>query len=131
MDSDKVLDRAFNLYIQGYSLRNLEKRFHIPKSTLSFKFRKKYGEGYSSLKNSQGVMSIIKEYLRSPNLGQSDKNSIQKWMYTNLSSIMESDIKNHQVPLLSDKQLDNLTREQCSSRGGKDWKTLFELTLAA
>lgn len=125
-----TLEKAFQLYIQGFSLRNLEKRFKIPKSTLSFRFKKRYGDNYSSLKNKEGVMSVINEYLRSPSLSRREKDIIKSWLYLNLSSVIDSDIRNHQTPLFSDSKLDKLTREQCSRRE-KDWKTLFEAMLTA
>lgn len=125
-----ITTEAFQLYIQGYSLRNLEKRFHIPRTTLAYRFKKLYGDNYSQLKNSQGLMAVVKEYLRSPALSQKDKNSIRKWLYSNHKTILESDVKNHQSPLLSDHQLQNLTLNQCGHKT-KDWKALFESTLTA
>jgi hypothetical protein len=125
-----TLNKAFQLYLQGYSLRNLSKRFNIPKSTLSYKFKKCFGEEYTQLRNNHGVLQVIKEYLHNPNLPSRDRNNIKKWFNDNLSTILESEITNINAPLYSDSYLNKLTRQECSHRS-KDWKQLFEVILSA
>lgn len=117
------LEQIYNLYIQGYSLRNLAKRFNIPKSTVDFRLKKRYGKDCASLRNPEGTLAIIKEYLRSPDLRQRDKIEINRWLNTNLTKLIEFDTQNRE-PLYSDAKLDKLTREQCY-HGSKDWKDLF------
>jgi len=125
-----TLHKAFQLYLQGYSLRNLSKRFNIPKSTLSYKFKKTFGTEYTQLRNNHGVLQVIKEYLHNPNLPSKDRNTIKKWFNNNLSTILESEITNINNPLYSNSYLDKLTRQECSHRS-KDWKQLFEVILSA
>lgn len=124
------LPQIFNLYLQGYSLRNLSKRFHIPKSTLSYQFRKKYGDNYTQARNSNGIIPVIKEYLHSPDIDPRYKNTIRRWLNDNLAQIMESEAANLANPIYSDRHLDKLTYAECGHKS-KDWKQVFEVLFSA
>ncbi|ALB39893.1 MULTISPECIES: helix-turn-helix domain-containing protein [unclassified Anabaena] len=125
-----TLNKAFQLYLQGYSLRNLSKRFNIPKSTLSYQFKKAFGLDYTNLRNSYGAIQVIKEYIHNPDISTKDKHDIKRWLSNNLSTILESETANIKTPLYSDRYLDRLTFKECSHRS-KDWKQLFEVILKA
>lgn len=123
-----AIERAFTLYIQGYSLRKLSCIFKIPTTTLAYKFRKRYGNDYTQLKNKNGLIPIIKEYLVNPNLSIEDKRKIKQWMNSNCTNILASDKDNSNIPLYTEKKIEQLTRQECFHKD-KDLKTLFEATL--
>jgi len=121
----EVTNKAFQFYQQGLTLRELEKIFNVPRSTLSFRFKKQFGNNYADLKNSHGLLPMIKEYLHNPNLPERHRNTIKRWFNDNLSIILESEVKHRDTKLYSDKQLDNFTRFECGHRS-KDWRDVFE-----
>jgi hypothetical protein len=125
-----VLDKAFQMYLQGYSLRNLTKRFNIPKSTLSVRFKKNYGVNYTQLRNSNGVLPIIKEYMFDVDLlSYKDRAKVKRWYNENIDKIMLSDLNNRSNTLLTDRQLNRLTLQECGHRT-KDWGDIISDTFS-
>lgn len=124
MSTDKTIQRAFELYKQGYSLRSLAKIFKISKTNLGKKFIRMYGQDYSQLKNKFGLSPIVKEYLANPSLTDTQKEQISDWFHANRKVIAASDSKYLGFPLMTDARLQQLTNMECSHRS-KDWKDLF------
>ncbi|MGV0103985.1 HTH psq-type domain-containing protein [Nostoc sp. DSM 114160] len=125
-----VIGRAYKLFLKGYSLRSLAKIFKIPKSTLSYKFRKTYGVDYAEQRNHWGLLPIIQEYVNDKSLADKDKREIRDWMNRNFDRIIESEKANLDKPLYTNRKLDQLTQLECSWRKG-DWRSLFENTLTS
>ncbi|MEH1957679.1 helix-turn-helix domain-containing protein [Nostoc sp.] len=124
MSTDKTIQRAFELYKQGYSLRSLAKIFKISKTNLGKKFRKLHGDNYSELKNKYGLTPVIKEYMNNPALPDRQKEQISDWFTANRKVIAESDSRYLNSPLFTDSRLQQLTYLECSHRT-KDWKDLI------
>lgn len=118
------IDQLFNLYLQGYSLRNIERRTGISKSTLSIKFKKAFGDNYTSIRNNQGVLPIIKQYINDSTISPKEKVKLVKWLNANLSNILKSDLAHKDQPLLTNKQEDSLTKKECGHKQ-HDWRDLF------
>ncbi|MEH2093984.1 helix-turn-helix domain-containing protein [Nostoc sp.] len=124
MSTDKTIQRAFELYKQGYSLRSLAKIFKISKTNLGKKFRKLHGDNYSELKNKYGLTPIIKEYLNNPALSDKQKEQISDWFHVNRKLIAASDSKYLNCHLLTNSREQQLTYLECSHKS-KDWKDLI------
>jgi hypothetical protein len=125
-----AISRAYKLFLKGYSLRSLAKIFKIPKSTLSYKFRKLYGSDYAEQRNHWGILPIVQEYLNDKSLADKDRRQIKDWMNQNFNQIIESEKANLNKPLYTNRKLQQLTELECSYRKG-DWKSLFENTLTS
>lgn len=121
-----TIEQLFDLYLCGYSLRNIERRTNISKSTLSMKFKKAFGDNYTSIRNNRGILPIIKHYLNNADLKPRDRDKIRHWLNNNLTNILKSDLAHRDTPLLTDKQEDKLTRAECGHKS-RDWKELFEI----
>ncbi|MCW5317917.1 helix-turn-helix domain-containing protein [Nostoc sp. KVJ3] len=124
MSTDKTIQRAFELYKQGYSLRSLAKIFKISKTNLGKKFTKAYGRGYAELKNKYGLTPVIKEYLNDGSLSTRQKEQISDWFSANRKVIAESDSKYLNSPILTNSREQQLTYLECSHKS-KDWKDLI------
>lgn len=125
-----VIDKAFQMYLQGYSLRNLTKRFGVPKSTLSVRFKKHFGVNYTQLRNDHGVLPILKEYMFDTDLlSDRDRAKVKRWYNENVDKIMLSDLNNRSNTLLTNKQLDRLTFAECGHRT-KDWGDIISDTFS-
>ncbi|WP_427162616.1 hypothetical protein ACQFX9_14335 [Aliinostoc sp. HNIBRCY26] len=111
-----VIDRAFLLYQQGYSLRKLSSIFKIPFTTLGYKFRNLYGKDYIKTKNKNGILPIIKEYLRNPDVSDRDKRVIREWMNLNLRNIIKNDLTHSNIPLFTDAKIEKLTKQEFIQR---------------
>jgi hypothetical protein len=119
----EIIDRAFRLYLQGWSLRKLEKHFGVDHSTFGKLFQHRFGRDYQNIKN---FVPIVQEYLKSSSLKPKDKEQIRDWLrssqlYDLLLSLNVPDKK-----LYTEGQINNLTSKQCSHRT-KDWRFLFEV----
>ncbi|MFS0515133.1 hypothetical protein ACEYW6_10470 [Nostoc sp. UIC 10607] len=125
-----VFSRAYKLFLKGYSLRALEKIFKIPKSTLSYKFRKIYGTDYAEQRNHWGVLAVINEYTNDKSLSPKDRQQIKDWMNQNFNQIIESERANLDRPLYTNRKIQQITELECSYKKG-DWKSLFENTLTS
>ncbi|MBN3927118.1 hypothetical protein [Nostoc sp. NMS4] len=125
-----TIGRAYKLFLKGYSLRALAKIFKIPKSTLSYKFRKVYGADYAEQRNHWGLLPIIQEYVNDKDLSARDRQQIKDWMNRNFDKIIESEKSNLDKPLYTNRKLQQLTELECSYKKG-DWKQLFENTLTS
>ncbi|WP_322734414.1 hypothetical protein [Nostoc sp. DedVER02] len=123
-----AIGRAYKLFLKGYSLRKIAKIFKIPKSTLSYKFRKLYGSDYAEQRNHWGILQVIQEYANDKSLSPRDRQQIRDWMNRNFNQIIESERANLDKPLYTNRKLQQLTELECSYRKG-DWKRLFEDTL--
>ncbi len=119
-----VIGRAYKLFLKGYSLRALAKIFKIPKSTLSYKFRKLYGSDYAEQRNHWGVLQIILEYTNDRDLSVRDRQQIRDWMNRNFNQIVESERANLDKPLYTNRKIQQLTYLECSHKS-KDWKDLI------
>lgn len=121
---DSTTERAFKLYLQGWSLRKLEKHFGIPNETLGYRFRAKYGRNYKQLKN---FLPVIREYLKRRDLSTRDKEQISDWLTSDSLFIrLVSTDNQYRNKLYSCQEIENLTRRQCS-HGEEDWRRLFEV----
>lgn len=123
-----AISRAYKLFLKGYSLRKIAKIFKIPKSTLSYKFRKLYGSDYAEQRNHWGILPVIQEYINDRDLSARDKQQIRDWMNINFNQIIESEKAHLDKPLYTNRKLQQLTELECSYRKG-DWRKLFEDTL--
>lgn len=125
-----AISRAYKLFLKGYSLRSIAKIFKIPKSTLSYKFRKLYGSDYAEQRNHWGILPIVQEYTNDKSLSAKDRQQIRDWMNRNFNQIIESEKAHLDKPIYTNRKLQQLTELECSYRRG-DWKQLFENTLAS
>ncbi len=119
-----AISRAYKLFLKGYSLRSLEKIFKIPKSTLSYKFRKSYGDNYAEQRNHWGVLQIIQEYASDKSLSAKDRQQVRDWLNKNFNEIIESEKANLDNPLYTNRKIQQLTYLECGHRT-KDWKDLI------
>jgi hypothetical protein len=125
-DTTSIIPKLFQLYIKGKSLRDLSKISGLSKSIISIKFKALYGDDYTNFKNNHGLLPIIKEYLSNPKITEAQKRKIKKWLDTNMSNIVESDLANIETPLFTDKHEKTLTYKECSHTE-HDWKFYFEV----
>ncbi len=116
--------QAFKLYLQGWSLRKLEKHFGIPNETIGYRFRAKYGRNYKQIKN---FLPVIREYLKRRDLSTRDKEQIYNWLTSDSLFIrLVSTQNNYRNKLYTDSEIGNLTRRQCGHKD-EDWRRLFEI----
>ncbi|AFY48991.1 hypothetical protein Nos7524_3191 [Nostoc sp. PCC 7524] len=122
----KVPDRAFILYTSGYSLRKLEKHFCISKDTIANHFKKTYGPNYKNIKNRNGILPIIQEYLKSNILNTRQKEVVRRWLDNPSTTqlISNSDRQHLDSKLYTKDYIDKLTKLECNHYE-KDWRELL------
>lgn len=125
MTLDPTAQRAYRLYLKGYSLRNIEKAIGIPRSTLSYKFRKIFGPNYAQKRNKNGTIQILQEYLKDPSISQKHKREIKEFIERKLTLISEMDSLYQNQPLYTNKKIQSLTNAECS-RGKHPYDFQFE-----
>ncbi|BAY23728.1 hypothetical protein NIES2100_35200 [Calothrix sp. NIES-2100] len=118
-----ITERAFKLYLQGWSLRKLEKHFGVPNETLGYRFRNKYGRDYRRLKN---FLPVVREYLKNRSLSAQDKGQIIEWLTSDSLFQRLTALPNTHKKLYTNSEIENLTRRQCNYKDG-DWRRLFEV----
>lgn len=123
--SKEAVERAFLDWLMGASLRDLPKRYGFHHNTFWYQFRKLYGENYSSIPRSKGVVAIIKEYLNDKKLSNKDRNAINDFLESNKEMLIQTDLANTATNLYTEKQLRNMTWAECSHTEN-DYKTIFE-----
>ncbi|HEY9699079.1 MAG TPA: helix-turn-helix domain-containing protein [Trichocoleus sp.] len=120
-DKDFIYKRAWQLFCSGTSIRQLAKYFGIPRATLQYRFQKLYGKDYCQYQNLNGVVQIIDEYLKRRDLTPVQKQQILEWKERRLSEILEVDFSNRETRLLTERQMNTLTRQECH-HPKDDWR---------
>lgn len=123
-DKKFIYKRAWQLFCSGVSIRTLSKHFKIPRATIQYVFKKEYGKDYSLHKNPNGVFPVIDEYLNSSLLTPEQKQQILEWKERRMTEIIEVDAQYKDIRLLTAKQEDTLTRQECTHKNS-DWRDRF------
>ncbi|MBD2196602.1 MULTISPECIES: helix-turn-helix domain-containing protein [Calothrix] len=124
-DKEAATQRAFSLYLKGWSLRKLQSHFNTPKSTLRDRFERIYGRGYTNLRS---IIDIIKEYLTDPKISTKDKEQIREWLNSPQLFQLLLNVKSPNTKFYTDKQIRSLTLKECFHKS-RDFKELFELLI--
>jgi hypothetical protein len=76
------------------------------------------------------VLPIIKEYMFDVDLlSYKDRAKVKRWYNENIDKIMLSDLNNRSNTLLTDRQLNRLTLQECGHRT-KDWGDIISDTFS-
>lgn len=111
------IEELFNLYQEGQSLRQLEKRSGISYRTLLNYFNRHYP---NHSRPQYGITPILREYLESNLLLNRQKQELTAWIQSNRSVIAASDERNIDTPLYKENQIDAKSSAECSYWA--DWR---------
>lgn len=103
--SPAAVQRAAQLYVQGYTLRQLEEIFPLKKDALAAVLKTELKEDYkniSSLRKKTDTLTIIEEdYLKKPGLSAKQKQEIKLWLTTEKIKEIAAKDANSEVRLLT------------------------------
>lgn len=123
--SVKDFTNAYRLWLLGDSLRDIEQKTNIPKSTLSYYFRRIFGTQYRNSRRVKGTYQVLLEYLDDVSLSTKDRKEIQRFLDKNREQILEFDFMNREQPLFTDREIINLTYSE-TSRSRYDFRVIVE-----
>lgn len=127
VDSSAV-KRAFRLFQQGMSLRQIAPSFGTTRNTLSLHLKRYYGPDYAKYKGTKGLIQVLQEdYLASNNLSTRDRAAIASWLTAQMNDIIQSDLHSD-IKLLTNRQERQLTQRETRKNG--DYRDLFDAVAA-
>ena len=127
-DKEFIYRRAWAMYQQGSTLRQLAAHFGISRGALEYNFKSRYGKDYAQVKTPNGTLLIIDEAVNTLKLSERQRQEIHQWKVNNIERIISVDQAQKGTRLLTSKQEQALTYAECS-RGKNDYRQLFDTYL--
>lgn len=114
--SEAVVQQFCSLYLENWSIRKLERRFKIARSTIHYHLVKRLGKGCD--RNPKfGLIPIIREHLSG--LSPKQRAEVRCWLRQHHQEILSSD-RNHPTRLLTSSSERQQSYQECWS--GRDFR---------
>lgn len=108
--TEAVISKFCLLYsLENYSVRVLEQRFGIPRSTIHYHLTKRLGK--RGQRKPQGLMPVIKEHLTV--LKGRQQLEVRRWLNQHKQEILASDLAHAGQRLLTNHQERSQSYEEC------------------